>query len=265
MTNLNNADYLLHQQYNNAAKLNARTSIHARFSTNTYGWFRWVFDQYDPPAGCHILELGCGSGELWRSCLDRIPAGWQMTLSDFSQGMVDQARQNLEGARPFKFEVINAQSIPYPDGAFDAVIANHMLYHVPDRPKALAEIRRVLKPGCKLYATTIGSKHMRELYDLVERFAPGQSFDRMRIAGEFSLETGPAQLEKVFSRVEVRRYPDSLHVTEAAPMVDYIYSTYEFGQGDDWHAKLTAFIEQEMEMNGGAIEITKNSGVLIAE
>ena len=42
-----------------------------------------------------------------------------------------------------KFEEIDAQSIPFEDETFDAVIANHMLYHVPDRPKAIGRNKRV--------------------------------------------------------------------------------------------------------------------------
>ena len=49
----------------------------------------------------------------------------------------------------FTFGKIDAQSIPYEKDSFDAVIANHMLYHVPDLARTLSEIRRVLRPeGC---------------------------------------------------------------------------------------------------------------------
>ena len=59
--------------------------------------------------------------------------------------MLDAAWRNLViTGRSFKFEEIDAQSIPYETKTFDAVIANHMLYHVPDRAKAIAEIKRVL-------------------------------------------------------------------------------------------------------------------------
>ena len=69
----------------------------------------------------------------------RIPAGWSITLSDFSPGMLDAAWRNLVvTGRAFQFKEIDAQSIPFEDETFDAVIANHMLYHVPDRPKAIA-------------------------------------------------------------------------------------------------------------------------------
>src|SRR5437868_570166 len=58
----------------------------------------------------------------------------QITLSDFSPGMLQEARQNLAGSpQSFSFQVIDAQSIPLDAGSCDCVIANHMLYHVPDR------------------------------------------------------------------------------------------------------------------------------------
>ena len=56
-------------------------------------------------------------------------------------------------------------SDPYDDASFDAVIANHMLFHVPDRAKALAEMRRVLRPGGKLYTSTMGETHKKTLRD----------------------------------------------------------------------------------------------------
>lgn len=51
-------------------------------------------------------------------------------------------------------KIIDIQNIPYEDNSFDLVIANMMLYHVPDLPRALAEVGRVLKPEGKLYTAT---------------------------------------------------------------------------------------------------------------
>ena len=71
--------------------------------------------------------------------MDRIPPEWTIVLSDISPGMLDAAWRNLVvTGRAFKFEEIDARSIPYADESFDAVIANHILYHVPARP----EVRR---------------------------------------------------------------------------------------------------------------------------
>jgi ubiquinone/menaquinone biosynthesis C-methylase UbiE len=143
---LNDRDYLK-KQYKDSSNLDARIRLHQRFSVNKYGWHPWVFDHFDLPPACQILELGCGPGSLWLDNRTRIPPGWEITLSDFSTGMLEDARRNLDPQCQFKYKVIDAQSIPCENGYFDAVIANHMLYHVSNRPAALAEIRRVLKPA----------------------------------------------------------------------------------------------------------------------
>jgi ubiquinone/menaquinone biosynthesis C-methylase UbiE len=164
------------KEYRDATNLNARIRLHQRFSLNLYGWVRWVFDQLDLPPQCHILELGCGPGSLWLENLDRIPVGWEILLTDFSTGMLGQALQNLRGKRTFQYQIVDAQHTPLPfdDGAYDAVIANHMLYYIADKPALLAEICRVLKPGGQFYATTVGERHLCELVDLIIRFEPTQ-------------------------------------------------------------------------------------------
>src|SRR5690242_16707844 len=101
-----NQGYLLGEQYKDASNLSARAQLHTRFSANTYGWQQWVFDRIDAPDTATILEIGAGAGWLWAENLRRIPDGWNITLSDFSAGMLDEARHNLRNsAQPFKFEV----------------------------------------------------------------------------------------------------------------------------------------------------------------
>src|SRR6266498_3249918 len=167
MSKFTDQQYLKSDQYRDSSNLDARVVIHQRFSTNSYGWFKWVFDTLlKLPENTRILELGCGHALLWKENISRIPAGWNITLSDLSSGMLDAAWRNLAvTGSAFKFEEMDAQSIPYEAETFDAVIANHMLYHVPDRPKAIAEIKRVLKAGGRLLATTVGKNHMKEMMD----------------------------------------------------------------------------------------------------
>lgn len=259
---------LRHDQYRDASNLCARSNLHARFSTHPVAWFHWMFDQFTLPARCRILELGCGPGGLWAENMARIPSGWDITLSDFSEGMLAQARQNLADHRPFRFEQIDAQQIPFKDHHFDAVIANHMLYHVPDRRLALAEIRRVLVPGGVLYAATNGRQHMRELAEISAQFDPHNVVDSDAVTRGFSLQNGPVQLETFFEQVEVRRYRDSLRVTEVPPLADYLRSTIRWkqmeGRADRTLAELVSFLEALLEARGGVIEITKDTGLIIA-
>src|SRR6266545_1500464 len=226
MSKIADQTYLLNDQYRNATNLNARIQLHERFSTNTYGWHRWVFDQIKIAPRSRILELGCGPGRLWLQNIERIPADGEITLSDFSPGMLEETRRNLAGSgRPFSFEVIDAQSIPFADASFDAVIANHMLYYVPDRAKALGEIRRVLRSGGYLYASTVGAAHLREMGELAEQFDPRLvPWVGARPTDSFRLENGAEQLAPYFAEVALHRYEDALIVTEAEPLVAFIAS-----------------------------------------
>jgi SAM-dependent methyltransferase len=260
MPQISDQAYLLTKQYHDASNLEARIALHARFSTNTYGYYSWIFDHLDLPPHSRVLELGCGTGRLWLENVHRIPEGWDVTLSDFSPGMLQEAQQNLRASqRAFAFAVIDVQAIPYEDESFDGVIANHMLYHVPDRPKALAEIRRVLRPGGKLFAATNGQAHLREL----NRFVPERETDFGREHG-FNLEDGRDELAPWFSTILLHRYDDALVITEAEPLIAYFLSTRIASALDgDTQAELARRVEQELAAHG-AIHVTKDSGLFEA-
>ena len=259
MRDMTDRRHLLSDQYENSSNLRARAELHTRFSTNTYGWPAWVFDQLDLPLDCRILELGCGAGLLWLDNMIRVPEPWSITLSDLSAGMVQEAQNNLRGRRQdLGFVVADAESIPLDDASVEAVIANHMLYHVPDRRKAFSEIRRVLKPGGCLLAATNGRQHMRELEQLVQRVDPSTIWDAQ--AAEFGLENGGEQLSRWFSRVTLDRYEDSLVVTEAKPLVAYVLST---GRPDLHGEELARVIQHEID-SSGAFKISKDAGLFKA-
>ena len=252
-------------QYRDASKLEARIRLHALFSTNKHGWHRWVFDQLDLPSTSCILELGCGDGTLWRLNLERVPSSWDITLSDRSFGMLGAACRDLSSRHArFCFAVVDAQEIPFAERAFDAVIANHMLYHVPDRTRALSEIHRVLEPGGHLYASTVGQDHLRELDELVRRLERADQ-RRMRPATEsFLLENGGVQLARWLSGITTSRYQDALVVTDVEPLTDYILSTAPRSTLTSARlAALTDSLERTLAQQG-AIHITKDSGMFHA-
>jgi ubiquinone/menaquinone biosynthesis C-methylase UbiE len=257
-------EYLRAEQYVSAANLNARIQLHGRFSTNHYGWFRWLFDQLCLPAQCDIMELGCGPGDLWLQNLPRIAPGWRITLSDFSPGMLGQAVANLRGqGHLFVFALTDAQSIPFADRSFDIVIANHMLYHVPDRSRALAEMRRVLRPGGRLYASTVGRSHLRELWGLVSRVDPALASRAADVTNPFTLESGYEEVAQWFLDVLVARYEDALVVTEAEPLLAYVWSGEAASMSPEQREAFARCVEQELALHG-AIRISKDSGLLEA-
>jgi ubiquinone/menaquinone biosynthesis C-methylase UbiE len=253
----------VNKQYQNASNLNVRIMLHQRYSTNKIGWFHWVIDQFRLPPHCYILELGCGPGDLWLENLDRIPAGWEIVLSDNSEGMLRTALGNLGGNRNVQFCGMDAQSIPFESNCFDAVIANHMLYHVPDMASAFGEIRRILKPDGLFYTATFGEQNLKELSALVTKFDSKLASWGARLAGSFTLENGSAQLEQWFARVALHRYDDSLVITEAVPLVDYLLSG-RLKLAPDRQSDFAQFVNQELKLYDGKFYVTKDSGVFEA-
>ena len=80
MSKIADQHYLRSDQYRDSANLDARIVLHRRFSTNTYGWYRWCFDRFDLPPRADILELGCGPAYLWHEMIDRVQAEWAVIL-----------------------------------------------------------------------------------------------------------------------------------------------------------------------------------------
>jgi ubiquinone/menaquinone biosynthesis C-methylase UbiE len=252
------------QQYRDSCNLSARVQLHRCFSTNRYGWQRWVFDQIELPPDARVLEVGCGRGDLWLDNSDRIPEGWRITLSDLSSGMLEVARANLTSipAR-FLFTEADIQDMPWQAASFDGVIANHVLYHAPDVSRAVSEIRRVLRPGGGLYAATNGRAHMLELTELL---------DRLGIAGAtlqtgtraFLLENGAEALRREFDDVALRRYKDSLAVAEVGPLIEYVRSmTGKAALPDQVRDELSRVWERELMLEG-VIRVSKDSGIFVA-
>lgn len=116
----------------------------------TEGYVRWFGPVVDKAAEAHldalpacarVLDLCCGQGTLTARLVE---AGHSVSGLDFSPEMLSRARQVAPDADLTEGD---AQSIPYDEGSFDAVVCNFGIMHIPDQPKALAEVARVLKPG----------------------------------------------------------------------------------------------------------------------
>lgn len=235
--------YLRDEQYRDDSNLRARVELHERFSTNPEAWHRWVFDRLEPGPQADVLEIGCGAGELWRQNLERIPREWRLMLADLSPGMLDAARAAV-GDRA-EYRVADVRELPFPDDSFDAAIANHMLYHVPDRARALAELRRVLRPEGRFYASTNGVEHLREIKALLAE----------QWGWEFRLEAAAAELLGAFVDVELDVYPCDLEVTEAEPLVAFVRSL-DHGEIEGMEEVVRATIERE-----GSFHVTKSTGL----
>ena len=253
----------LQKQYRDSANFRKRSRLVGKFSTNRYPWYRWVCDQLELSSDAHVLELGCGPGSLWKRNLDRIAAGSLIVLSDFSAGMLRDSQRNLgEQQTRFAFCQLDAAGLPFRASSLDAVVANMMFYHVENRPSALQDIRRALRPQGRFYATTTGRGYMRELNLAAAQIL--QISRRTPSAERFGLENGMELLQSVFAQVEMRRYHNELRVTEVEPLIDYFASMEPFisPPPERWPALREHF--QNAINQRGAIVIPLDVGILIA-
>lgn len=254
------------KQYSDSKNFMARVELNRKFGTNPYKWTLWLFDQMQFKKDARILELGCGNAILWKSNLQKIPEDAHILLSDFSEGMLDDARCILgDAAERFEYEVIDAELIPYPDDSFDIIIANLMLYHIPDRKKAISEISRVLKSDGTFYATTFGLNYMKELSDLVSNYDKKINCSLEPFARAFGLENGGKQLSEHFEDIKLMKYRDGLEVTEAEPLVNYVLSFTNVNEIiNDKANDFSEYITNTLNKSG-KIQIEKESGVFIAK
>ena len=215
-------------QYKDDANLAARQQLHERFSVNPQGLRPWIFHNLELEHNARVLDVGCGNGLLWYEHRDEISPEWQIAAVDFSRGMVEAWRDQLGRiGKRFAYAVGDAVELPFRSGGLDTVLALHMLYHVPDIDRALEEIKRVLRPGGRLYASTNGPSHMRELFALA---ADEQLVSAERSAGlerAFGVASGRGFLQRHFRSVGMLRYDDALEVTEVEPVLRYVESVFD--------------------------------------
>jgi SAM-dependent methyltransferase len=255
----------LQSQYRDSTNLNARSAIY-RFGTGRgFGPGRILDLMLETiPVDAAILEVGCGPGWMWRSNLDRVPQSWRMLLTDLTPGMTEEATAAFSSDARFSVRQMDVQTLDLPDDHFDAVIANWMLYHVEDRARALAEIRRVLKSGGLLLAATNGDAHLATVDALVNEYLGDASPAKGGLA--FTLENGQSQLGPFFSDIALHQGHNVLNITEAEVVVRYVLSFNEAKQTvvGDRLEELRRRVGDEIRV-AGAFVAQVHSGLFVAK
>lgn len=263
LVQLSNEETNIIEQYKNAKNLNDRISLHEKYSTNSQGWFNWLFEKIDFSKVNRLLELGCGNGKLWQE--NNIDLrNREIFLSDISEGMVEEVRNKL--GSDFNCIVADAEKIPFKDAYFDSIIANHVLFYLNDLNQGLKEISRVLKSNGILYCSTYGSRHMKEITDIVQNFDSRINLSNHSLYDVFGLENGECILKQYFTSVQRMDYQDSLEITESKPLIDYIMSCHG-NQNEILGPRLSEFKEyiEELLVSNGKIIVTKQAGLFVCE
>lgn len=255
-----NAPDIVKRQYKTPANLTARISIHEKYSVNKQGFPNWIFSNYLIPEKSSILELGCGTGSMWKEKLDLLNNGSELILTDISEGMVETAREALGEHANISYGKADIMSLPYEKGRFNIVIANMMLYHVTDLDRSLSEVKRVLKDKGVFYCTTFGENGIIQYISrLLKEYGAEDSSSRT-----FTLQNGGNILNKYFSDVKKLDYEDSLMVTDINDILDYIYSMSDMLSITGLDRSIVKNVLEKNTVNG-VINIPKDYGMFICE
>lgn len=269
LIHLTSMEKSLKSQYENANNISARIRLHKDYSTNKQGWFPWIYETGILPiingkTSIQILELGCGEGSLWLENLSTLPSSVHITLSDISEGMIRDVRRNLGNDSRFAYETFDCHSIPAKNNSYDIVIANHLLFYCNDITQVCNEIRRVLKPDGLLLCSTYGSKHMREITALVQKFDKRISLAAENLYERFGLDNGEEILSSFFSHVEKHYYEDQIVISNAEPLIEYILSCHG-NQNQyllDRYQDFRQFVEKQVKKE---YRITKDAGFFLCK
>jgi SAM-dependent methyltransferase len=220
-----------------------------------------------PPADQLVVDVGCGNGNDLR---DLRAAGFTGLVAavDLSAGMLrtipeHEARVNADAAR-----------LPLADGAADLALAMHMLYHCPDIPATVAELRRVVRPGGSLVVSTNSVEHLQELRAMwtsaLQETVAGVPPPWQAAAGRFALEEAAVVLGTSFDEVVLHRTDNRLLVPEVAPVVAYVESTRDLSGHEvsdtEWRAAIALLAGRVRSAiaDEGALALTVVKGVLVA-
>ena len=185
-----------------------------------------------------VIDVGCGNGNDVRQLRAGGHTGTILGF-DLSAGML----RTLEADVP----AVNADAgaLPLRDGVADVALAMHMLYHCPDIPAVVAELRRVVRRGGVFVASTNSVDHLAELGDALSA-AVAAAGGRPRRWGEgparFSLEHGGEVLARSFATIERHEDRNRLLVTDPDVVVAYVQSVrdlYDEESDDVWDDALT--------------------------
>lgn len=249
------------KQYKDSTKLSTRILLHSKYSVNKTGFGNWIISNYRIKEGMRILELGCGTGDMWKEHLDILDEAAELILTDFSEGMLKTARETLGERKNITYRVVNIEQIPFKDNSFDIVIANMMLYHVADIEKALSEVKRVLKSQGTFYCATYG-----EHGNIMEHVAELLKDDSLKavVNKRFTLQNGRSLLEAYFSPVFRLDYEDALEITDVEDLMDYVCSLPSMANQENFDRAVAKHI-LEKNMVNGILSIPKEQGMFVCK
>jgi ubiquinone/menaquinone biosynthesis C-methylase UbiE len=260
-------------EYQETAKdLNARIDIHTRYGARDID--AWMLDLLKPAPGIRLLDVGCGGGKQCRLFAEALRGEAAIVGGDISPELLAQARQaSREMGGKFLVEELDFnRRFPFPDESFDLLTCCFAIYYAADPGFTLDEMRRVLRPGGRVFTTGPLPGNKSLFYEII-RTATGREIPSMPGSSRYESQILPAMRAR-FSRVEVHRFENPLVFPEVEPFLDYTRASLSedrklwagLFRGSAEFDRVMAAIESEARkrLAGGPLVMTKVVGGFLA-
>jgi SAM-dependent methyltransferase len=242
-------------QYRTDVNLSARQSIYA-YQHPRIDLTARVLDVAALRAGETVADIGCGNGAYLGELARRGFAGRVIGV-DLSPGMLQAARAAAGAAA---LVVGDATDLPLSDGCADLTLAMHMLYHVPDPPAAIRELRRATRPGGRVVVGLNGADSLKELWAVIAAASGGD----IRPYGELlRLDEGEALLRTVFPSVTRHDFIGELRIPDPGPVADYVRSMSWIQANTDPERLVAAVLSRLPNEPGSLFRVTTHAGCLV--
>lgn len=252
--------FLREVQYATDRNLAARQSIYA-YQEPKLDLPSAVLDALDLAGAETVADVGCGNGRYLAELGRRGHQGDLVGL-DASPGMLAAARGQSPGAG---LAVGDAVALPLRDGAADLTLAMHMLYHLPDPAAAIAELRRVTKPGGRVVLGLNDTGHLHEMRAIVNAVLLSRGRDE-RMAGErIALDAGAELAAGCFDSVIRLDFVGELKLPDPGPVASYVRSmSVNLGHDDD--DEVVAEVVSRLDFAAdGYFRVRTHTGCLVCE
>jgi 2-polyprenyl-3-methyl-5-hydroxy-6-metoxy-1,4-benzoquinol methylase len=260
------------RQYATNDNLRIRHETHDKYTVPKKDFVEWAIKCVQWRGDEKVLDAGCGPGLYYPRFGELLP-GVQYYGMDLSAGML-----NEHPAERGRLTLSDVTHLPYSDGFFDVVMANHMLYHVEEVEDAVKELRRVLKPGGVMMVATNSMQTMPELQVLMRRaivLLTRQGAAQVRApslpSDHFALENGTRILARHFFAVVRYDLPGALVFPDVEPAIAYLESTRDLRESQlptdvIWDDVMMIMRQQinQLIKHLGELVINKQVGLLLA-
>lgn len=257
--------------YRDPTKLESRIDFYQEYGRrkSKHDWYSWVADNISLSNSDQVLEVGCGSGNLWQQGEWEVNPAEEVIISDISDVMVYKSHEKLHSEFPeFQFACLDVHDIPFDDEVFDVVIANHVLHLVENLEESINEISRVLKSDGTLYSTTKYQHNFRGIDNILQNFGINKNINDI---DQFEVNEAGRKLSHLFSSVHERLFKEVYNIgkEDVDALVSFADSKLDLDRHTKKHLKRTLLNQidqrQGVDEDEYSIGMEKYNGLIIAQ